>query len=55
MTVLNFQFSILKYVWIDLQLQILKRFLFLNDISIVFVINSWLKQYVINLTNLVHD
>ena len=35
-----------------LQLQILKRVLFLNGISIVVVINSWLKQYVINLTKL---
>ena len=37
-----------------LQLQILKRVLFLNGISIVVVINSWLKQYVINLTKLAH-
>ena len=29
-------------------------FLFLNGISIVVVINSWLKQYVINLTKLVN-
>ena len=31
-----------------------KKFLFLNGISIVVVINSWLKQYVINLAKLVH-
>ena len=33
-----------------------EKFLFLNgiSISIVVVINSWLKQYVINLTKLVH-
>ena len=37
-----------------LQLQILERALFLNSISIVVVINSWLKQYVINLTKLAH-
>ena len=37
-----------------LQLQILKRVLFLNGFSIVVVINSLLKQYVINLTKLVH-
>ena len=37
-----------------LQLQILKRVLFLNGISIVVVINSWLKQYVINLTKLAY-
>ena len=37
-----------------LQLQILNRVLFLNGISIVVVINSWLKQYVINLTKLAH-
>ena len=37
-----------------LQLQILKRVLFLNGISIVVVINGWLKQYVINLTKLDH-
>ena len=29
-------------------------FLFLNGISIVVVIDSWLKQYVINLTKLAH-
>ena len=38
----------------DLQLQILNKFLFLNGISIVVVINSWLKQYVIHLTKQVH-
>ena len=36
-----------------LQLQILK-FFFLNGISIVVMINSWLQQYVINLTKLAH-
>ena len=30
-----------------------EKFLFLNGISIVVVINCWLKQYVINLTKLV--
>ena len=54
MTVLNSQFSILIYARIDLQLPILKRFLLMNGICIVVVINSWLKQYVINLTKLVH-
>ena len=50
-----FKFSILTYAWIDLQLQILNKFLFLNGISIVVVINSWLKQYVMNLTKLAHS
>ena len=51
-----FKFSILDliYACIDLQLHIMKRFLFLNGISIVVVINSWLKQYVINLTKLAY-
>ena len=31
-----------------------EKFLFLNGISIVVVIDSWLKQYVINLTKQVH-
>ena len=31
-----------------------KVFLFLNGISIVVVIIGWLRQYVINLTKLVH-
>ena len=31
-----------------------KFFLFLNGISIVVVIIGWLRQYVINLTKLVH-
>ena len=31
-----------------------EKFLLLNGISIVFVINSLLKQYVINFTKLVH-
>ena len=31
-----------------------KVFLFLNGISIVVVIISWLKKYVINFTKLVH-
>ena len=37
-----------------LQLQILKWVLFLNGISIIVVIDSWLKQYMINLTKLAH-
>ena len=37
-----------------LQLQILKTVLFLNGISIVVVINGWLKQCVISLTKLDH-
>ena len=52
-----FKLSILGFIYnalIDLQLQILNKFLFLNGISIVVVINGWLKQYVINLTKLVH-
>ena len=31
-----------------------EKFLILNGISIVVVIDSWIKQYVINLTKLVH-
>ena len=35
-------------------LQILNKFLLLNGTSTVVAINSWLKQYVIYLTKLVH-
>ena len=53
-TVLNSQFSISAYASINLQLQILNTFLFLYGFSIVVVINKGLKQYVMNLTKLVH-
>ena len=46
-----FKFSILDF---DTTITNSEKFLFLNGISIVVVIDSWLKQYVINLTKLVH-